>query len=474
MGEAIGQLATTRATFNRWLKAGRINGFKVGRQWRFKQTDIDHFLAGTAPKMNLKVSPRTLLQELSAYAGLDVPTDMSIDEAARILVVAALKSGASDFHVDIVDDGEGRQGIIRFRMDGIMQPVCNYDARLHGPLIDALKRMGNLDSTESRRPQSGRFQVAVSAVKKIEIAASLIPSVLGECFSGLVRDPSAARMPFDALGLRDENLDRMHHALAQNQGLVVASGPSGSGKLVTAYSMLNHVNTRHLKLITIEDPIELTLANAIQLAVDERADLDYRTLIRSALASNPDVMFVKFIRQPETLLETLDCSLSKLTVTTMQCADAVAGLLTMQEWGARGLLLGEAVKLMSSQRLSRRLCPECMKAETPGKKDWALINRVCQAHGITAIDGDRFAVATGCDQCRGTGYRGRIALFETLPMSAPIESALLEGPTYGEMRSVAMGTGMDALCLDGLRKATQGITSIREVRRVAGDLLQYY
>jgi|TARA_Y100000310_G_scaffold205188_1_gene205534 type IV pilus assembly protein PilB len=474
MDQAVKQLSTTRATFYRWLRAGRIKGFKMGRQWRFRQDDIDHFLDGGSPKIGLTVTPKPLIDALAAYAKLDVNDEPSIESAANCLTVAAIKCGARHFHVDLLGTDEGNRGTIRFRIDGLIEQICSYDVRLHQPLIDQLKHLAGLDVTESSKPQTGRFLFAISPTKKIQITTSVVPSVLGECLTGQFLDPAATRMDLDLLGLAGNNLQRVHSALAENKGLLLASGPSDSGKLVTAYSMLHHIDTSQLKLATVEGPVEVPLPNAIQLNVDESRGLGYPVLIRSALATQPDVVLVKFIGNAETLVEALDAALSKLVICTMHCRDVVSGLITMNDWGARGLLLGEAITLLTSQRLARRLCPDCKQPSELTDDDRVLIDRVCRAHGTDGLQAMEFASPNGCDKCHGSGFRGRFGIYESLQMNSGIESALMDGVGQKDLRRVAIGSGMDTLCLDGLRQAAAGITSIREVRRIAGDLLNEY
>jgi type II secretory ATPase GspE/PulE/Tfp pilus assembly ATPase PilB-like protein len=276
------------------------------------------------------------------------------------------------------------------------------------------------------------------------------------------------------LGLAGNNLRNIQNQLSSSKGLVVASGPSDSGKLVTAYSMLNNINSKNLKLVSVEDPVELGLPNVVQLNVDRSGVQSYPTVIQSALATNPDVVFVKFIRDEETLLAVLDAALSRLVICTMHCTDSIAALITMNNWGARGLLLGDAINLLSSQRLVRRLCPDCKQSYSLTDQDKALIDQVCHAHEMESIDVTQFASTKGCKKCRGTGFLGRIGIYETLVMNPEIESAILSGLQYEDLRRAAIACGMETLCLDGLRKAASGTTSIREVRRVAGDLLAQY
>jgi excisionase family DNA binding protein len=480
MDQAIKQLSTTRATFYRWLRAGKIKGSKIGRQWRFRQQDINEFLDGGSPKIALSVNPQPLINNLVTYAHLDISAESTIESAARSLMYAAVKSGSSHFHADVLADHDGarglttgNRGVVRFRIDGLMQLVCDYDVRLHQSLIDEFKALSSLDVTESEKLQTGRFIIPVSSKKKIQISVSVVPSTLGECLTCRIMDPAAARVSLDILGLTGNHLHNIQSKLASNRGLVLASGPSDSGKLVTAYSMLNHINNKGLKLVSVEDQVEVGLPDVIQLHVDKSTGLHYPDVIQAALATNPDVMFIKFIRDEETLLEALDAALSKLVICTMHCTDSIAALITMRNWGARGLLLGDAINLLSSQRLVRRLCPDCKQSLSLTDQDRGLIDRVCLAHGLDHLEGE-FASTNGCVKCRGTGFLGRTGIYETLGMSPSLESAILNGLEYDDIRRTAIAGGMETLCLDGLRKAASGTTSIREFRRVTGDLLGQY
>jgi excisionase family DNA binding protein len=480
MDQAIKQLSTTRSTFHRWLRAGKIKGFKLGRQWRFRQQDISEFLDGGSPPIALSVSPQPLIDGLVTYAHLDIDDESTIESAAKRLMRAALKSGSSHFHADALADDEevqgsttGNRGVVRFRIDGLMQFVCDYDVRLHKSLIDEFKRLSSLDVTESKKLQTGRFSIPISSEKKVQISVSVVPSTLGECLTCRIMDPATARVSLNALGLAGNSLQNVQSKLTSNRGLVLASGPSDSGKLITAYSMLNYVNNKDLKLVSVEDQVEVGLPNVLQLQVDKSAGLSYPTVIQTALATNPDVMFIKRIRDEETLLEALDAALSKLVICSMHCTDSVAALITMRNWGARGLLLGDAINLLSSQRLVRRLCPDCKQSLALTDQDRGLIDRVCHAHGLDRLDGE-FASTIGCAKCRGTGFLGRIGIYEALGMNPDIESAILIGLGYDDIRRTAIAGGMETLCLDGLRKAASGTTSIREFRRVTSDLLGQY
>jgi type II secretory ATPase GspE/PulE/Tfp pilus assembly ATPase PilB-like protein len=369
-------------------------------------------------------------------------------------------------------DIEPPQGLFTLRIDGLIRQIAHYDQRLQAALIERLNRMAQLDVTEKRLPQDSRIKMKIGAKRSIDIVVSAVATVWGESCAPRIIDPASVFLGFDTLGLEGGNLRRVEAAISRSHGILIASGPADSGKQVTAYTMMNKMDHAGRRVVVVEHPgSSVSLPGVIQLPVHPAGGPSMTEAVRAALRTFPDILLIGDIGDAGALLQALEASLSRRVVTTMPFRDAVSGLLTMREWGARGLLLGDAIGIVTSQRLARRLCPACRIPEPLSDPDAATIDAILDYHGREK-SGDSFYTAIGCKACAcHNGYLGRIALFEALTPDGRIEGALMANAGYQELHRLAVDDGMESLCLDALGKAAQGIISLRELRRVAGDLL---
>lgn len=473
MDEAIKRLSTTRGTFYRWLRGGKIKGFKVGRQWRFREDEIERFLSGEEPSIDLPVNPGPLVETLEAAIG-DVPDrgDMDRDSVAyvvQLMLICGVKKGARSLFIDAITRPATGEGVFSLRIDGVVRQIASYDIRLNQPIVDRVKQISGMDVTDKRKPQDGRIHFQIGEDRWIFFVVSTMPSTFGECCTLMVRDPRAATISLDLLGLEGANLSRVEAALARKQGLFIASGPAESGKQATSYSMLNAIGVSDKRVVSIDEPGSITVPGVIQ-TVAETFGVDVNDMIRAASRQNWDVLNIGYIQNAETLALAMHEALSGLVIASIHFKDAISGLITIREWGTEGLLMSDALALIASQRLARRLCEQCKTPiEELADEDKQFMDQVLAMNGQDPPEGT-FGTAVGCEACHD-GYLGRIGLFETLVPSLSIESALMDGANYRELRAIALGEGMETLCLDGIRKAARGVTSIREVRRVAGDLV---
>lgn len=477
MAEAIERLATTRATFNRWLKSGRVRGFKVGRQWRFRLADIEGFLGGPGAGFDLPVSPLPLIVALTEAVGETFEGEANLENLAGALIGAAIKRGARDLYADLLmRDGE-REGVIRLRVDGMVFEIATYDVRLHQPLVDELKRRSGIDVRGGPRPDRGRMHIRLGQGRDIQMDTQVVPALNGDSLSARIMDPMAAQIPFEALGLAGSTLARLRAAIADKRGLVVVGGPAESGKQVTTYSLLRELDTRLLRLVTIEQPIQLALPDAVQIPLSDENGMDMSRALAATAELGADVLYVNPMDDAQAVAGCVNAGLGSLVVGSMHMDDAATGLCRMLDHGVRGPALVDTLGVVLAQRLVRRLCDECAKAGIPAGDDADAVARVCNEEGVSQADlGSNYRVAEGCEACRGTGYRGRIALYEALSVTPGVEALLSGGCPVepDQLRRIAVAEGMETVAMDAMRKAAVGVTSLREVRRVADDLLRRY
>ncbi|HIL97529.1 MAG TPA: helix-turn-helix domain-containing protein [Pseudomonadales bacterium] len=479
LDQAVSKLSTTRATFNRWLKSGQITGSKVGRQWRFRSEDIDRFLAGEEPVVKLSISPDKLIKSLTEIAKIEVPRKKTIEATAHLILIAAIKTGASDIHVDIVMREGKKTGIIRNRVDGIIHEYTTYDARLHKPLIQELKKFSNLDVTETKKAQLGRGSIVLSKEKEITIRANILPCVLGECFSGQILDPAATTLGFDWLvkaetGPKQNDLSRIKNALSCSRGLVLTTGPNKCGKSVTAYAMIHDLDLNKRMLITVEDQVDIGLTNAIQMSVNKSAQIDYPELIAAASRVAPDIVFIGEIRNPKVFAQALEAAESCLVIATMNSVDSIQALMKLHDWGTTSFELGDCVNLIQSQRLVRRLCRKCRVSYTDSDEDRALIRQIFTQHGKDTPDPlpELFTHSDkGCEVCHHRGHQGRSLIGETITLSKTLMESLALQANVNELLEIAIGEGTESLCLHAAEMLLDGVISLEEVRRVTGDLV---
>ncbi len=468
MDEAIECLNTTRATFYRWLRAGKVKGFKAGRQWRFREEDIQQFLKGKPPKPDLPVSPEPFLARLATLAERKIkPGDDPIRQALDLVFELAWRRRGTDIHVEPVDTDTERVGKIRLRIDGNLQELCQFDYRLMPAVVERLKEISGMDATEIRYPQDGRLQVTFDE-HLLDLRVCSVPCHLGESITIRILDQMRVVLTLDDFKLAPHDLKRVRRALKLPHGLLIAAGPTGSGKTTTLYGCVAEINRPEFKVMTIEDPVAYAIPNAIQMSVNREKSLTYPAFIRAALRSDPDVLVVSDIPDTATLHMCIQAAASgHLVLANIHCMDTASVLRRFLDLVEKPLLVVDALRLVTAQRLVRCLCPDCSKPAKPNKGERAFITRTLKEHGLThdAVGAD-FRQPVGCKKCGHRGFRRRTVLFEALPMSKAIESAMLDNADHEELRAIGIREGMTTMAMDGLRQAGEGRTSIREVRRV--------
>lgn len=472
MDEAIAALKTTRPTFYRWLREGKIKAFKVGRQWRFQRQDIERFLQGLQPRVDLPVSPLPLIRDLETkLAALgktaEVRESDPISKAVFLMSKLGYYQRASDIHLEPHYDGSRWSATLRNRIDGVLHVVAQIDIRLLPALADRWKNLAALNLAEKRAPQDGRIMVEFDGAKA-DLRLSSIPATMGDAITIRILCPDALQLDLNDFGYAPEDLKRLTMAIHSAQGVVVCNGPTGCGKTTTVYSCIAVLANAETKCLTIEDPVEFMIPWATQVPVNEQAGMTFARAIRAFLRADLDVAFVGEVRDREVLQLCMQASLTgHLVLTTLHAQDSAGALRRMVEIGAPAFLVGDATRLILSQRLVRRLCRYCSKPARLTTDEEATVADIAVRGGLSLAALPReFRQPVGCPKCGGTGYSGRIVIAETMNISFAIAKALREQASTDELRRLAVSEGMTTMEADGIRKAAAGVTTVREVQRV--------
>jgi type IV pilus assembly protein PilB len=394
---------------------------------------------------------------------------LSITDVITFLIAAGLKAAASDIHIE-AEEGDIK---IRFRLDGILHDIAVINKEEWQKIISRLKFISGLKINVSDQPQDGRFSIFL-AKDKIDVRVSMIPTAYGESVVMRLLRSSAVGLRFEDLGVRGRAFRELKAQVERPNGMIIATGPTGSGKTTTLYAVLTTLNSPETKIITLEDPIEYKLPGINQSQIDYSKDYTFAKGLRSILRQDPDVVMVGEIRDLETAEIAIQAALTgHLVVSTIHTNSAAGTIPRFLSMGAKPFLLAPALNAIIGQRLVRRVCESCKEEE---KLSDELMERVKKTLGEipesagVKIDFKKlnFYRGKGCDACGGLGFRGRIGIYEIMTMNKDIEKIILSGQTSEyEMREVARKHGMITMAQDGLLKALDGITTVEEVFRMA-------
>ena len=446
---------------------------KVGRQWRFYREDIDHFLKGEQPAIALTADIGPLLKTLRerlVEAGVDVTSSDKADplRAVTLMLRLGVANRASDVHLDPRPEGTA---LLRYRIDGVLQTVAEFDQRLLGPLVEQTKRLAQCDVRITNLPQDGRLRTQVNG-KDVDFRLCILPTPTVE--SAVIRILSTENVCLDLerLGLSERNETLLRKWATAPWGLMIVTGPTGSGKTTTLYSALNEAARPEVKTISIEDPVEYRLPHTTQTQIRTQDGLSFEHMLRAALRSDPDVILVGEIRNLDTLDGCLGAALTgHLVMTTLHTEDAASALRRMIDIGAVPSIVADATRMVMGQRLVRRLCKECAE---PMELDADLEDRARQAAEAGGLRWASltkgFRRAVGCPACRQTGYRGRLAINEALEVTPEMASAIRREASQNELRSIAIGQGMATLAADGIARAANGEVSLQEVLNITSTI----
>jgi len=379
-----------------------------------------------------------------------------IVKLANALLTKAISMRASDIHIE----PNSRRVRIRLRIDGLLQEIMVIPKDLQHPLISRMKILGGMDIAERRVPQDGRCTL-VSSQGEYDFRVSTYPSVHGETLVIRILDKHSAMIDLQRLGLSGKALARFPSVLNVPQGMIIVTGPTGSGKTTTLYAGIHHLNTVNRKIITIEDPVEYQLDGVTQANVNPRAGVTFATGLRAILRQDPDVLLVGEVRDAETAGIAIEAALTgHLVLTSLHANDAASALSRLLDMGIEPFLLASSVTTSVGQRLVRTICTKCIETYTPEE---AVRQRL-------DLPGDReYVRGRGCEYCAKTGFRGRIGLYEILEVTGDIRRKILAGEHHSEIRRYAEEQGMESLRGDGRAKILDGITTAEEVLRATSE-----
>lgn len=378
------------------------------------------------------------------------------------IFVNAIKAGASDIHLEPYENSFR----VRYRVDGVMYSVMNIPVKIKNALTSRVKIMAKLDIAERRLPQDGRIKLKLGKKREIDFRVSTLPTLFGEKTVLRILDKSNLQVDLTKLGFLREQLDDFMTAIEKPYGMVLVTGPTGSGKTTTLYSALNHLNKPVTNIMTAEDPVEYNFMGINQVQVKEDIGLTFAASLRSFLRQDPDIIMVGEIRDFETAEIAVKAALTgHLVLSTLHTNDAPGTISRLMNMGIEPFLVSSSVILILAQRLARKICPHCKVEEdisVPALQKIGFSEE--EAKTVKCFKG------AGCAECNNSGYKGRIALYEVMPVNDDIKDLILEGASSGEIKKTAVRLGVKTLRMSGLTKVREEVTSVEEVLRVTfGD-----
>ena len=375
-----------------------------------------------------------MMQELPAVEDLlEASADAPIIRMLNALLMQAARDGASDIHIEPYE----RHSSVRFRIDGTLREVVQPNRALHAALISRLKIMADLDIAEKRLPQDGRISLRLGQ-RAIDVRVSTLPGAHGERAVLRLLDKSLSRLTLASVGMKGATLQRLEQLIAQPHGIVLVTGPTGSGKTTTLYAALQQLDAAHFNIMTVEDPIEYELSGIGQTQVNAKIDLDFAKALRAILRQDPDIIMIGEIRDKETAQIAIQASLTgHLVLATLHTNDAVSAVTRLTDMGVEPFLLSSSLLGVLAQRLVRKICTACQ--------------------------------GSGCTECGHTGYQGRTGIFELLSVDDTLRERIHSRAAESELLSAAKRQGMTSMREDGEHLVAQGITSAQELLRVTRD-----
>lgn len=394
------------------------------------------------------------LDRQAAPSGAEAPAVRLVNS----LLQQALRERASDIHIE----PQAEEIRVRYRVDGALRPVTTIPKGYHASLVSRIKIMGAMDIAEKRLPQDGRVQIRVGG-REVDLRVSTLPTIFGEKVVIRLLDKSAMFLSLDELGFLPATLERYRQLIRRSYGMILVTGPTGSGKTTTLYATLREINTPEKNIITIEDPVEYVLEGINQIRVNPKAGLTFASGLRSILRQDPDVIMVGEIRDRETAeIAIRSANTGHLVLSTMHTNDAAGAVTRLIDMGVEPFLVASSVTGVVAQRLVRTLCRQCRRPyAVPERAEERLILGEPPDTPLTLYR------PVGCPACGGTGYFGRMAIQEVMPVTSSLRRLILAKASGEEIARQAVAEGMVPLWQDGLAKVRQGLTTLEEVRRVA-------
>lgn len=411
---------------------------------------------------SVKILVQNIREEMSGGAGAitlandDESNKSSITKLIGVIFETAVKQRTSDIHIEAAENAT----VVRIRIDGVMREAFKFDKDMFAPLSSRIKLMANLDIAERRKPQDGRYSDIIMG-NPFDFRISTLPIITGESIVIRILDKSKVLVKLEDLGISELNYDRFNEAIKQPNGIVLVTGPTGSGKTTTLYAALNAIKNVTHKIITVEDPVEYQMEMIQQVMVNERAGMTFAASLRSILRQDPDIIMIGEIRDRETLQIALQAALTgHLVLATLHTNDAISGVARLLDMGVESFFIGSTLCGLQAQRLVRKLCPHCRYEVEPPDKMLSQIRNLIP-------DDYHFYKSHGCNQCGMQGYSGREVISEVVLGTEGIRRLVSANATKDELLSEARKDGFVTMFEDALLKALEGRTSLDEVYRVA-------
>ncbi|MBT9168083.1 MAG: putative type II secretion system protein HxcR [Syntrophomonadaceae bacterium] len=412
-------------------------------------------ISAGAEQAHAKGGVRLLANELAKGAG------MSVIKLVDALVECAYCSRASDIHLDPREDGVA----IRLRIDGVLQDVDTFPSSVHNEVISRLKILCGLRTDEHQAAQDGRFKLSLEDGASVDVRTSIVPTYYGENAVLRILSDQAEEFTLDSLGFTPENREKIESAIRKPHGMILATGPAGSGKTTTLYTLVKMLNVPEVSIITIEDPIEYSVSGINQIQVNARTGLTFANGLRSMLRQDPNIIMVGEIRDADTAGLAVNTSLTgHLVLSTLHTNDAPTTLPRLLDMKVEPYLIASTVNIAIGQRLVRKICGHCKEKKKNTEAEEKSLLEIMPHEMLAAHT--TFYSGAGCNRCGGTGYSGRAGLHEVMVIDAPIREAILRKASASEIRKIAFAQGMKSLVADGFYKAAAGVTTIEEVLRM--------
>lgn len=410
-------------------------------------------VAGSVEDLIKDINPAAA--RVAASVPADLVEEMPVIKLVNMLVLRALAEGASDVHIEPTE----KNVRVRYRVDGLLHEVSAIPSHIFSAIVTRIKVMGNMDIAESRVPQDGRFELKMEN-RAVDVRVSTYPSIYGEAIVMRLLDKSHAIFSLKDLGFSPDNLVKFEEVVKRPYGIVLVTGPTGSGKTTTLYAALSRILSPEKNIMTIEDPVEYELAGIRQSQINTKAGLEFSNALRAMLRQDPDVILVGEIRDQETARVAIQAALTgHLVFSTLHTNDAAGTLTRLVDMGIEPFLTASAVATVIAQRLVRSICPRCRAPFTPSRE--ALVK-----FGIDPDKKQEFFQGKGCKPCHNTGYKGRLGIFEMLNIAPTIQDLIIGKATSADIKTAAIAGGMRTLREDGLIKVFEGKTTLAEVMRV--------
>ena len=382
-----------------------------------------------------------------------------IVQLVKGMIEQAVRQRASDIHIEPME----RQVRIRYRIDGALYEKATYNVRLLPAMVARIKIIGGMDISEKRKPQDGRITQVVDR-REYDIRVSILPTVYGEKIVMRLTSKNALTREKSQLGLRPDELKKFDHILKNPHGILLVTGPTGSGKSTTLYTALSELNKEDVNIITVEDPVEANIDGINQVQVNNKANLTFASALRSILRQDPDIIMIGEIRDQETASIAVQASITgHLVVSTLHTNSAASTITRLADMGIEPYLIADSTIGVIAQRLVRRLCPECKRAKKADADDLELLLKGPD-EDITIYE------PCGCPRCDNTGFKGRIGVYEIMEVSQPLKTIISKNGSAEDIKNKALEEGMNTLRMSATKYVLEGITSIPEMMRVSFDL----